>query len=97
MVNENDIGLNRRQRDWEILGIVNLDENQEDLEQGNKLAVLGGDYLLSQACGKLADFRKPEVRSKNCYSPSKNISFQGCRNYRSCHCRNVQSRILSAR
>ena len=45
-----------------LLGIVNLGENQADLEQGNKLAVLGGDYLLSQACGKLAEFRKPEVR-----------------------------------
>lgn len=41
---------------------MNLGENQADLEEGNKLAVLGGDYLLSQACGKLAEFRKPEVR-----------------------------------
>ncbi|UJR23472.1 hypothetical protein I4U23_026472 [Adineta vaga] len=42
-------------------GIVDLKENQSDLEQGNKIAVLGGDYLLSQACGKLAEFRKPQV------------------------------------
>lgn len=42
-------------------GLLRLDGNQIDLEQGNKIAVLGGDYLLSQACGKLADFRKPEV------------------------------------
>ena len=41
---------------------MNLSENQSDLEQGNKLAVLGGDYLLSQACGKLAEFQKPKVR-----------------------------------
>jgi hypothetical protein len=45
-----------------FLGIVDLNENQNDLEQGNKLAVLGGDYLLSQACGKLAEFRKPQVK-----------------------------------
>jgi len=47
-----------------VLGIVdlNVNENQNDLEQGNKLAVLGGDYLLSQACGKLAEFRKPQVK-----------------------------------
>ncbi|CAF1005120.1 unnamed protein product [Adineta steineri] len=42
-------------------GIVDLKENQYDLEQGNKIAVLGGDYLLSQACGKLAEFGKPQV------------------------------------
>ena len=48
-----------------LQGIVNLDENQSDLEQGNKLAVLGGDYLLSQACGKLAEFRKPKVRLRD--------------------------------
>lgn len=44
-----------------MIGIVNVKANQDDLEQGNKLGVLGGDYLLSQACGKLAHFRKPEV------------------------------------
>lgn len=44
-------------------GLLLLEGNQIDLEQGNKIAVLGGDYLLSQACGKLADFRKPEVKS----------------------------------
>ena len=44
-----------------FVGIVDLKENQSDLEQGNKIAVLGGDYLLSQACGKLAEFRKPKV------------------------------------
>lgn len=61
----------------DILGIVNLDQNQPDLEQGNKIAVLGGDYLLSQACGKLADFRKPEVRlnDRDCPSKNKTISF----------------------
>ncbi|CAF4751556.1 unnamed protein product, partial [Rotaria sp. Silwood1] len=42
-------------------GIVDLKDHQSDLEQGNKIAVLGGDYLLSQACGKLAEFRKPPV------------------------------------
>jgi hypothetical protein len=45
-----------------FVGIVDFNENQNDLEQGNKLAVLGGDYLLSQACGKLAEFRKPQVK-----------------------------------
>ncbi|CAF0863649.1 unnamed protein product [Didymodactylos carnosus] len=38
-----------------------IQENRSDLEQGNKLAVLGGDYLLSQACGRLADFKQSEV------------------------------------
>lgn len=47
---------------YSLVGIVKLDGNQDELEQGNKLAVLGGDYLLSQACGKLAEFRKPQVR-----------------------------------
>ncbi|CAF1038733.1 unnamed protein product [Rotaria sordida] len=42
-------------------GIVDLKDHHNDLEQGNKIAVLGGDYLLSQACGKLAEFRKPQV------------------------------------
>ena len=43
------------------LGIITLPDHSDDLEQGNKLAVLGGDYLLSQACGKLAEFQKPQV------------------------------------
>jgi hypothetical protein len=56
-----------------LLGIVNLDENQSDLEQGNKLAVLGGDYLLSQACGKLAEFQKPKVRFDNLFFDLKSL------------------------
>ncbi len=52
----------RRKENAVFVGIVDLHENQYDLEQGNKLAVLGGDYLLSQACGKLAEFRKPQVK-----------------------------------
>jgi len=52
----------RRKENGVFIGIVDLHENQYDLEQGNKLAVLGGDYLLSQACGKLAEFRKPQVK-----------------------------------
>jgi hypothetical protein len=63
-----------------FLGIVDLDENQSDLEQGNKLAVLGGDYLLSQACGKLAEFRKPQVRFNNLFSHLERF-FVGRRNY----------------
>ncbi|CAF2841763.1 unnamed protein product [Rotaria sp. Silwood2] len=43
------------------LGILGHRDHHSDLEQGNKIAVLGGDYLLSQACGKLAEFQKPPV------------------------------------
>ena len=75
------------------LGIITLPDHSDDLEQGNKLAVLGGDYLLSQACGKLAAFQKPQVGWR---SPPMLICHlahfrSGCRNNWSCHCRYVQS------
>jgi hypothetical protein len=61
---------------------VTLHENQSELEQGNKLAVLGGDYLLSQACGKLAEFQKPKVRFNDVLFHLKSFVFIGRRNYR---------------
>lgn len=54
--------MKKKEENHFFSGIVDLRELNSDLEQGNKVAVLGGDYLLSQACGKLAEFRKPPVR-----------------------------------
>ncbi|CAF2415176.1 unnamed protein product [Rotaria sp. Silwood2] len=58
---ENNIIRRKENFVFFCLGIVDLKDHHSDLEQGNKIAVLGGDYLLSQACGKLAEFQKPPV------------------------------------
>lgn len=48
-------------------GVVNLDELQPDdgprldMEFGNKIAVLSGDYLLASACTGLAKLQNPHV------------------------------------
>ena len=39
----------------------NLKEDLEELEYGNKLAILGGDYLLANACTNLAALRNTYV------------------------------------
>lgn len=46
-------------------GILDLNKNQgdfKDMEQGNKLAVLCGDYLLANACTNLSKLKNTQVK-----------------------------------